>query len=209
MQKYLQIVADIKRRIADGSLQPGDRVPSTRRVAEEWGVAIATATKALNTLSQEGVVRAEPRVGTVVAGGRRPVRRAGLDPDRERVVRAAIEIADAEGLEALGMRGLAAKLGVATMTLYRHVAGKDELVLLMVDAVVADFPLPAVPPQGWRARLEVTARTQWAGYRAHPWMAGVTSLTRPLPSPALLKHTEWALAAVDGHGLSPEAMMHV
>ncbi|WP_214325348.1 TetR/AcrR family transcriptional regulator C-terminal domain-containing protein [Nonomuraea sediminis] len=208
MQKYAEIVAELKRRIAEGELQAGDRVPSTRQLAREWGVALATATKALNALSQEGVVRAEPRVGTVVSTGRRP-RREGGEVTRDRIIRAAIEIADAEGLEALGMRGLAAKLGIATMTLYRHVPGKEELVVLMVDAVMEEFPLPDPAPEGWRARLEASARVQWAGYRAHPWMAGITSLTRPLPSPSLLKHAEWQLAALDGHGLSPETMLYV
>ncbi|WP_308250590.1 TetR/AcrR family transcriptional regulator C-terminal domain-containing protein [Nonomuraea rhizosphaerae] len=240
---YARIVDDIKRRIADGELRPGDRVPSTRQLARDWDVALATATKALARLSQEGVVVAEPRVGTLVAPARtpsattaassrggpssedgvsargsafsgdvrggRPDEPGARDLTRERVVRTAVEIADAEGLAALSMRAVAGRLGVATMSLYRHVAGKDDLVELMVDAVLTDFPLPAEPPDGWRARLEVMARLQWAAYRRHPWMARITSLTRPLPSPSLLRHTEWALAAVEGHGLDPESMMHV
>ena len=235
---YVRIVDDIKRRIADGELRAGDRVPSTRQLARDWDVALATAAKALARLGQQGVVVAEPRVGTVVAGpppGRSP-RRPHDDPDdpsrdashgpardavrdpareatrdltRDRVVRTAVEIADAEGLAALSMRGVAGRLGVATMSLYRHVGGKDDLVELMIDQVLGDFPLPAEPPHGWRARLEVAARVQWAAYRRHPWMARITSLTRPLPSPSLLKHTEWALAAIDGHGLDPETMLHV
>lgn len=128
---------------------------------------------------------------------------------RDRVVRTAVEIADAEGLSALSMRGVAGRLGVATMSLYRHVGSKDDLVELMIDQVLGDFPLPAEPPHGWRARLEAAAHVQWAAYRRHPWMARITSLARPLPSPSLLKHTEWALAAIDGHGLDPETMMHV
>lgn len=64
---YQRIVADLRRRITDGELRPGDRVPSTRQLAIRWGVALATATKALTTLRQEGLVRAEARVGTVVA----------------------------------------------------------------------------------------------------------------------------------------------
>ncbi|MGK5677332.1 GntR family transcriptional regulator, partial [Micromonospora sp. URMC 106] len=51
----------------DGELRPGDRVPSTRQLAIRWNVALATATKALTTLRQQGLVRAEPRVGTLVA----------------------------------------------------------------------------------------------------------------------------------------------
>jgi AcrR family transcriptional regulator len=238
---YVRIVDDIKRRIADGELRAGDRVPSTRQLARDWDVALATAAKALARLGQQGVVVAEPRVGTVVAGPPgRPPRRPHGDPDdpsrdashgpahdsaydpardsgrdaardltRDRVVRTAVEMADAEGLPALSMRGVAGRLGVATMSLYRHVGSKDDLVELMIEQVFGEFPLPGEPPHGWRARLEVAARVQWAAYRRHPWLARITSLTRPLPSPSLLKHTEWSLAAIDGHGLDPETMMHV
>ncbi|MET7338043.1 TetR/AcrR family transcriptional regulator C-terminal domain-containing protein [Nonomuraea sp. NPDC005650] len=212
---YAEIVADIKRRIAEGRLRPGDRVPSTRQIARDRGVALATAAKALALLAQEGVVVAEPRVGTIVAeprGGRQAARRpdvSGNEETRERIVRAAIEIADAEGLPELTMRGVADRLGMATMSLYRHVGGKDDLILLMVEAVIDEFPLPAQASDGWRARLETSARLQWAGYRAHPWMAGVTSLTRPLPSASLLRHTEWAMAALAGTRLDATAKMHV
>ncbi|MEV4016737.1 TetR/AcrR family transcriptional regulator C-terminal domain-containing protein [Nonomuraea angiospora] len=212
---YAEIVADIKRRIADGRLRPGDRVPSTRQLARDRGVALATAAKALALLAQEGVVVAEPRVGTIVAeprGGRAAARRSdisGNEMTRERIVRAAVEIADADGLPELTMRALADRLGMATMSLYRHVSGKDDLVLLMIEAVIDEFPLPEEPPDGWRARLEASARLQWTGYRAHPWMAGVTSLTRPLPSASLLRHTEWVMAALAGTRLDATAKMHV
>ncbi|MGO4428402.1 GntR family transcriptional regulator, partial [Streptomyces sp. MCAF7] len=140
---YLRIVTEIRRRIADGELAPGDRVPSTRQIAKEWGVALATATKALTTLRVEGFVEARPRVGTVVAtrAAAPPTRRTPLSPPpppgaeheltRERIVRAAIEIADSEGLAALSMRGVAARLGVAAMSPYRHIGSKEDLVLLM------------------------------------------------------------------------------
>jgi DNA-binding GntR family transcriptional regulator len=114
---YLRIAAELRRRITDGELGPGDRVPSTRQIAKDWGVALATATKVLNVLHQEGLVEAEPRVGTVVArppsSPPRKVRSSG-EPEltRERILRAAIEIADAEGIDALSMRGVAARLGV-------------------------------------------------------------------------------------------------
>ncbi|WP_143737206.1 GntR family transcriptional regulator, partial [Microbispora sp. GKU 823] len=64
---YARIAAELRRRIIEGELAPGDRVPSTRQVAAQWGVALATATRALAELRREGLVRAEPRVGTVVA----------------------------------------------------------------------------------------------------------------------------------------------
>ncbi|MFF4413754.1 TetR/AcrR family transcriptional regulator C-terminal domain-containing protein [Streptosporangium sp. NPDC001559] len=212
---HARIAADVKRRIADGRLREGDRVPSTRQLARDWGVALATAAKALTLLAREGVVVAEPRVGTVVAkprGGeaspRRPVA-PGVDLTRERVVRAAIDIADAQGFSELTMRGVADRVGTATMSLYRHVGGKDDLVLLMIDAVVEEFPLPADPPYGWRARLETSARLQWAAYRAHPWLVKVTSLTRPVPSASLLKHTEWAFGALRDTPIDAVTKMHV
>jgi DNA-binding transcriptional regulator YhcF (GntR family) len=216
----VRIVSEIRRRIASGQLRAGDRVPSTRQITQEWGVAIATATKALATLRQEGLVRAVPGVGTVVdtpspmpappprAPRRREAREAEPELTQERVVRTAIGIADAEGLAALSMRRVAAELGIATMSLYRYVPGKDELVLLMADLVLGEHRLPEPPPAGWRAQLELSARLQWAGYRRHPWLAQVISMTRPQLLPNGVDHTEWALRAVDGLGLDPNAMLH-
>ncbi|MFC8452486.1 TetR/AcrR family transcriptional regulator C-terminal domain-containing protein [Kitasatospora sp. NPDC057223] len=235
----VRILTELRRRIAAGELSPGDRVPSTRRITQEWGVAMATATKALSTLRQEGLVRAVPGVGTVVAGpsaaapapsapppseppappaspapppqggapATAPVRRArGAEREltRERIVRAAVGIADAEGIGALAMRRIAAELGAATMSLYRHVADKDQLVLLMMDQVMVDNPLPEALPPGWRAGLETIARTQWQIYRRHPWLAVVMSFTRPVPSPAAAIHTERSMAALAGLGLGME-----
>ncbi|MEU4740389.1 TetR/AcrR family transcriptional regulator C-terminal domain-containing protein [Actinosynnema sp. NPDC023658] len=217
--RYPGIVDELRRRITQGELPPGAKVPSTRRIAAEWGVAMATAAKALTALAQEGLVRAEPRSGTVVAEPRRaapanprPVHGA-RQPEltRERVVRAAIAIADAEGLGVLSMRGVAARLGVAPMSPYRHVAGKDELVLLMADAAFGERGYPARPPDGWRARLELGARTLWSLYRRHPWLAQLSPITRPLPLPNLAVHAEWALSALEGFGLSAAALcdLHV
>jgi DNA-binding transcriptional regulator YhcF (GntR family) len=207
---HARIAADIKRRITDGKLRPGERVPSTRQLARDWNVALATAAKALTLLAREGVVVAEPRVGTVVAPGQRAkAKPATSDLARERVVRTAIEIADAEGLSELTMRAIAERLGVATMSLYRHVESKDNLLLLMVDAAYAEFPLPAEQPPGWRARLEMSARLQWAAYRAHPWMAGAVPLTRPVPSAALLAHSESVMDALQRTGLDPATRMYV
>jgi AcrR family transcriptional regulator len=215
---YVRIVTELRRRIAAGELRAGERVPSTRQVAKEWGVALATAAKALDALGREGLTRAVPRVGTVVAGAgavpeaparRRPTARADADLTRERIVRAAMDIADAQGLAALSMRSVATRLGVPTMSLYRHVPGKDELVLLMADVAMGELHFPREPPPGWRARLELMMRMQWEGYRRHPWLARVISLSRPQLIPGGMAHAEWALSAVDGLGLDMSAMLHV
>ncbi|MFF7455403.1 TetR/AcrR family transcriptional regulator C-terminal domain-containing protein [Kitasatospora sp. NPDC008115] len=209
---FQRIAADLRRRIAAGELAPGERVPSTRRLAQDWGVALATATKALTVLRLEGLVEARPRVGTVVAAapatGPRPVEPPG-DLSRERLIRAALELADAEGLAALSMRAVASRLGVSAMSAYRHVTSKDELVLLTADAAFGEARYPAEPPAGWRPRLELGARTLWALFRRHPWLAHLSPVTRPLLLPNLLTHAEWALAALDGHGLSPTAALDI
>ncbi|MFJ2646351.1 GntR family transcriptional regulator [Streptomyces sp. NPDC087420] len=223
---YLRIVADIRRRVADGELAPGDRVPSTRQIAREWGVAAATATKALARLGREGLVEARPRVGTVVAGpakeprGERPLTAHPHGPlpppallTRERIVEAAVEIADAEGLAALSMRGVAARLGVAAMSPYRYVDSKEDLVLLMADAAFgeAEYPDAATLPDDWRTRVELGTRTLWRLYRKHPWLAQLHPLSRPLMLPNLMVHAEWMLSALEGHGLDPVTLfdLHV
>jgi DNA-binding transcriptional regulator YhcF (GntR family) len=203
---YLRIVAEIRRRIASGELPPGARVPSTRQITRDWGVAMATATKVLTTLRYEGLVTTKPGSGTVVTKAG-PHRRE-TELSRERVVRAAVRIADGEGIGALSMRRVASGLGVATMALYRHVSAKDELVLAMADHVLAEVEFPVKPPEGWRAQLEALARLQWALFRRHPWLAQVLSVTRPQPLPNLLTHAEWALRALDGLGLAPATMLY-
>ncbi|MGY1747014.1 TetR/AcrR family transcriptional regulator C-terminal domain-containing protein [Blastococcus sp. SYSU D00695] len=134
--------------------------------------------------------------------GRRPGPRAGLDVDR--VVVAAVALADREGLGAVTMRRLATELGVGAMTLYTHVPGKAELVDLMYDAVLGE--LYEQPPAGpWRARLSAVARENWALFVRHPWAAGVGT-GRPILGPNLMRKYDLELAAADGLGLSEVEM---
>ncbi|GAA2885113.1 TetR/AcrR family transcriptional regulator C-terminal domain-containing protein [Pseudonocardia halophobica] len=195
---YTEVVEVIRARITAGDLAPGDRIPSTRQIVAEFGVAMATASKVIAALRQEGLVRVLPGVGTVVAGG---VAEPEPELGRGRILRAAIRIADAEGIDALSMRRVAAELGTGAMSLYRHVPGKEELLLLMRDAVFGEFPLPPVPPPGWRAQLEVSLRSLWALYRRHPWVARTTSMTRPYAGPNQMPYSEWNLRALTGLGL--------
>src|ERR1700712_806025 len=209
---YARIVEVIRARIDAGELAPGERVPSTRGIVAEFGVAMATASKVLATLRSDGVVRVVPGVGTVVAGTAAPspsrVRRESAEPELRRatIVRAAIRIADTEGIDALSMRRVAASLGAGAMSLYRHVPGKDELMLLMRDAVSCDSPPPAGGPPDWRPALELTARAQWRLYRRHPWLARTTSLTRPYAGPNQLPYSEWNLRALGELGLDDETV---
>ncbi|WP_086832288.1 TetR/AcrR family transcriptional regulator C-terminal domain-containing protein [Streptomyces sp. NRRL B-24572] len=205
---YLAIAAEIRRRVHTGELAPGDRVPSTRAITREWGVAMATATKALAALRQEGLVRVEPGVGTVVVDTARRAP-ATVALTRGRIVRAAIELADAEGLNALTMRRVATTLGTSTMALYRHVPGKVELVRLIADAVCGEVPLGPVPAD-WRTGLEQGARWLRGVYARHRWMAhAMASFTRPVATPNAMRYTEWILRALRGTPLSPADKLHV
>jgi DNA-binding transcriptional regulator YhcF (GntR family) len=204
---YQRIAADLRRRITAGELRPGDRVPSTRVLVREFGVAMATAAKALSTLGEQGWVRAVPGSGTVVADRARakpPLGRASL-------VRAAVGLADAEGLAALSMRRLAAAVGVGPMALYRHVPDKDELLRLMADAALGAQELPEPGPLAWRPRLELAARAQWRAYRLHPWLAPIllNSLVRPPIVTAGLRLVDWSLRALSGTGLPRRAKLQV
>ena len=204
---YQRIAADLERCIADGELRPGDPVPTTRAIMREWGVAMATATKALAALQRTGAIESEPRVGAVVARRRLPARSVG-GLERDRVVRTAMEIADADGLAALSMRAVAARLGVATMALYRHLEGKGELTQLIADAAFAEIEYPE-PPPGWRSHLRVAARLQWEVYQRHPWLPQLMSITRPATRPGQLAYGLWTLRALDGLDLDPTTRLHV
>jgi len=201
---FRRIADAIHARIAAGDLRPGDRAPSTRQITREWGVAMATATKALTTLHREGVLAPVRGVGMIVQPPRpaRASARPAPGLTRDRVVEAGIAVADADGLDALSMRRVAAELGTGTMSLYRHVQDRDELVRNMSGTVFAEAPLPEPPPEDWRACLELAARTQWDLYGRHPWLAAVVSFTRPPLVPAMMAHTAWTVRALRGRGLS-------
>lgn len=134
--------------------------------------------------------------------GPRPGPRSSLDVDR--IVTAAIRLADADGLPALSMRRVAAELGVGAMTLYTHVPGKAELVALMYDAVLAEL-YPEPPTGDWRARLTAVARANWDLLVRHPWVATVGT-GRPILGPNLMTKFDAELAAVDGLGLGEVEM---
>jgi AcrR family transcriptional regulator len=198
---YQVIAAELRRRIEAGELRPGDRAPSTRALVRDFGVAMATATKALQVLQAERLVHPSPGVGTVVGPAPRARRTAAADgvPDlnRDEVVRMGIAIADAEGLAALSMRRIAAEFGVSTMALYRYVGGKDALVVQMVDEAIGEAPLGEVPPY-WRDAVAMVARVHWAAYRRHLWLASAISLSRPQLVPRLLPHTDAVIGALRG-----------
>ena len=136
------------------------------------------------------------------APGRGPKRGLSID----RIVEAAIAVADAEGLGAVTMRRVARALGVVPMTLYTYVPGKAELLDLMLDALYRQMgPAGAVTGGPWRPRLEAIAQANRALFRAHPWAAAIATVRPPL-GPGLMSKYERELRALDGLGLSEVEM---
>jgi AcrR family transcriptional regulator len=119
-----------------------------------------------------------PRTLQVLWGESRPARGPQQALSLDRIVEAAIAIADADGIAGLSMARLAERLGSAPMSLYRHVSNKDELLVFMMDA--APGPPPELPAGDWRAALEAWARALQAVYYAHPWILQVTAGRPPL-----------------------------
>ncbi len=197
----------------------------------DWKVAMATATKVLTRLREDGWVHVVPGKGTVVsphttapvkpAGPRAaaitrhtpaPVKPAGpigrgdtadevLTPSR--IVVTAVRIADGEGLAAVTMRRVATELGTAAMSIYRHVPNKADLVRQMVDAVFSECVLPEPGPAAWYERLEIVARAYWQIYKRHPWATApaISSPTQPRLIPSAMDHLEWELRGMAHLGL--------
>ncbi|MQS09091.1 TetR/AcrR family transcriptional regulator [Streptomyces alkaliphilus] len=128
--------------------------------------------------------------GTVRPGRRGP--RGGLSV--EAVVRAAMDLADTEGLAAVSMRRVAESLDVTTMSLYRYVPGKDDLCDLMLDAA-SGTPETADWPDDWRGALEHLARDMRALFRRRPWVLEIP-LSGPPLGPNNLAWMEAGLAAM-------------
>ena len=106
---------------------------------------------------------------------------------RTGIVAAGVELADAEGLAALSMRSVAQRLGVTPMSLYNHVANKEELLDGMVDAVFAEFYAP-VPGAEWRSELRRRALTAREALKRHPWAVGLMDSRRNAGYETLLHH---------------------
>ena len=124
-----------------------------------------------------------------------PKRRQALSV--EQIVAASVRIADAEGVQALTMRRVAAELSTGTTSLYRYVTGKDDLMELMVDAVQGEADLPEQPSGDWRADLSLVAHASRQMMLRHPWLA--TELgSRPPLGPNALRWADFALKAAGG-----------
>ncbi len=118
----------------------------------------------------------------------------------ERIVEAALRIADSAGIGAMSMRRVADELGVGAMTLYRYFPGKAELLDVMLDTVYGELPRRHVDGD-WRAKLDEVARANRELHLRHPWMLQI-AVSRPPLGPHVMAKYEYELAAIEGIGLT-------
>jgi AcrR family transcriptional regulator len=141
-----------------------------------------------------------PRLEAVTTRGRR----APLT--RERVLTAAVDLADREGIEAVSMRRLGQGLGVEAMSLYTHVRGKEDLLAGMADLVVGEVALPS-GAGSWKAALRTTILGARGVMLRHRWAPAVLE-SRAEPGPATLRYIDAILGIMRGGGLSVDVCHH-
>ncbi|MEU6072287.1 TetR/AcrR family transcriptional regulator C-terminal domain-containing protein [Micromonospora sp. NPDC047074] len=126
---------------------------------------------------------------------------------RDRVLRAAVALADGAGIESLSMRNLAQDLGVVPMALYKHVANKDELLDGMIDVVVGEID-PPVPDAGWKHTIRSRILSARQVLRRHPW-APLAIETRSMATPAVLAYLDSMVGTFRAGGFSANLAHHV
>ena len=125
---------------------------------------------------------------------------------RDLVMKKALEVADHEGIDALTMRRLAQELGVEAMSLYHHVANKDQLLDGLIDLVFAEIELPS-RQEHWKTALRSRSISAYKALVRHPWSVGLME-SRTAPGPATLRHHETVLACLRNGGFSLAATAH-
>ena len=124
---------------------------------------------------------------------------------KERVLRAAIELADSEGIEALSMRRLAKELGVEAMSLYNHVANKGEILAGIIDLVAGEFDLPS-DKSDWKVAMRRNAISSRDVLLAHRWATSIWMTQGG--GPARLRNGDWMLRTLREAGFSAELIYH-
>src|SRR3954454_3062910 len=125
---------------------------------------------------------------------------------RERVLQGALSVADTGGLASLTIRSLAEELGVKPMSVYYHVANKDEILAALVDIVFGEIQLP-VPGRDWRSEMRARAHSAREVLARHRWAIGLLE-SRSNPGPANLRHHDAVLACLRHAGFSLALTAH-
>ena len=127
--------------------------------------------------------------------------------NRERVLRAAIELADRDGLDGRGMHKLGAELGVEAMSLYNHVANKDDLLTGIVDAIVEEMPLPPKDGRPWKQAVKEQILAARKVILRHEWAAKALE-SRTTLTPPLMDYIEHLASCMRQGGFSVDLLHH-
>ncbi|MFC7546877.1 TetR/AcrR family transcriptional regulator [Plantactinospora sp. GCM10030261] len=127
--------------------------------------------------------------------------------NRDRILRAAVSLADEAGIESLSMRNLAHALGVVPMALYKHVANKDELLDGMIDVIVGEIE-PPVPDADWKSAVRRRVLSARQVLRHHPW-APLAIESRTTATPAVLAYLDSIVGTLRAGGFSVDLAHHV
>jgi AcrR family transcriptional regulator len=141
-----------------------------------------------------------------VAPPTKPATEPRIPLSRERVLRAAVAFADQSGIGSLSMRKLGETLGVEAMSLYNHVANKDELLDGMVDLVFSEIGLPSAGAD-WRTTMRQRAVSARQALSRHPWAIGLME-SRTTPGPATLRHHDAVIGSLRESGFSIAMAAH-
>ncbi|HEX2372461.1 MAG TPA: TetR/AcrR family transcriptional regulator C-terminal domain-containing protein [Actinomycetota bacterium] len=125
---------------------------------------------------------------------------------RERVLRAAVALADEGGVESLSMRRIAQELGVVPMALYKHVANKDEMLDGMVDVVVGEID-PPLPGTDWKTAIRLRVLSARRALLRHPWASRVIE-SRTTPTPVALEYMDSMIGMFRAGGFSIDLTHH-
>jgi AcrR family transcriptional regulator len=189
-------VARALERVAEAEERAGQKVARAVERAERAGAEVADAAAAGDEAASLIWFRQEP-------ASRRPAH------TRADIARAALEIADTEGFEAVSMRKVAQRLGAGTMTLYHYVRNKNELIALMSDAVMAEVVVPEGElSEDWRTALTQIANRSHDAFRAHHWVFQKMG-DDGVPGPNGMRHFEQSLQAVAELGLGRDQTFEV
>jgi AcrR family transcriptional regulator len=134
------------------------------------------------------------------ANGRAPL-------SRDRVLRAAMAVADSSGIAALTIRSLAQELGVKPMSVYYHVANKDEILDGIVDLVFGEITLPKIGGD-WRDEMRLRAHSAREALRRHRWAIGLLE-SRATPGPETLRHHDATVGTLRAAGFTVPMTAHV
>ena len=124
------------------------------------------------------------------------------------IAKVAVRVADAEGIDAVTMRRIAAELGVGTMSLYNYVPTKDHLVQLMIDQTASEYAYPASPPAGKRAAIADLARQGRDLVQRHHWLPAVIHRP-PVMGPNALRYIDYFLGLLADSPLDTGAKMEI